>query len=165
MDIEGKKSNTRKSSVNQTQGPRRTIAVLLLIIGGILILFGSVLAAAWYVKENNPIAPVQPDSSKYQAVFMTNGQVYFGKLTDVSSKYQVLTDVYYLQVQDSSKTAAEATSTDADASQIALTKLGSELHAPTDRMNIASDQVLFWEDLKDESAVVKAIETHKSEEK
>ena len=95
----------------------------------------------------------KPDSSKYQAVFMTNGQVYFGKLSSVASKYQTLTDVYYLQVQQPVQPAQPADTS----SQISLTKLGNELHGPTDKMNIASDQVLFWEDMSAESAVVKAI--------
>lgn len=95
------------------------------------------------------------EEGKYQAVFMTNGQVYFGKLADINKAYADLTDVYYLQVQQAVQPAA----TD-QKSQVSLTKLGSELHGPTDKMHISRDQILFWENLKDDSTVVKAIKEY-----
>lgn len=163
MDI--KRQPKQVASDNATQHPsfgppRRPIAFLVLTIAFIFILFGSVLAAAFYMKANTG-SVVTPDTSKYQAVFMTNGQVYFGKLTNVSSKYQTLTNVYYLQVQQAVQPADKDES---NSSQISLTKLGKELHGPTDRMNISTDQVLFWEDLNDDSAIVKAIKTYQSKQ-
>ena len=38
-----------------------------------------------------------------------------------------------------------------------LAKLGSEVHGPEDKMQINKDHVLFIEDLKDDSTVVKSI--------
>lgn len=99
-------------------------------------------------------------SSQYQAVFLTNGQVYFGKLSDVSGKYVVLKDIYYLQVQQSVQPADDKTN---EQPQVSLAKLGSELHGPEDNMQINRDQVLFWENLKDDSKVVDAIK--KNQEK
>ena len=43
-----------------------------------------------------------------------------------------------------------------------LQKLGSELHGPEDQMVINRDQVQFWENLKDDGQVVKAITTYKA---
>src|SRR3989338_8488002 len=39
------------------------------------------------------------DHDIYQAVFLTNNQIYFGHL-DTHSKFMVLRDVYYIQVDD-----------------------------------------------------------------
>jgi hypothetical protein len=92
----------------------------------------------------------------YQAVFLTNNQVYFGHLTQTDQKYLVMKNVYYLQVQQSvqpQKDDATANQTQ----QASLSKLGSEVHGPEDTMYISRDQVLFWENLKDDSQVVKAI--------
>ena len=96
--------------------------------------------------------------SGYQAIFLTNGQVYFGKLTNPDSDYVTLTDIYYLQVgpQQGSGTAAVPTTTNAQ-QQISLVKLGNELHGPVDQMHISRAQVLFYEDLKSDGQVVKAI--------
>jgi hypothetical protein len=101
--------------------------------------------------------------SDYSAVFLTNGQVYFGQLKALAEQEVVLTDIYYLQVNQASqldagkdKAAAAAASPD-----IQLIKLGSELHGPNDKMRISRNQVLFTESLKNDSKVVAAIKNNK----
>lgn len=91
---------------------------------------------------------------QYQALFLTNGQVYFGKLNNINDKYVELTDIYYLQVQQSVQPAAGKTGEDP---QVSLAKLGSELHGPEDKMSVNREQVLFWENLSNDSKVVKVI--------
>lgn len=89
---------------------------------------------------------------RYQAVFLSNNQVYFCKLTNVNADYVDCTDIYYLQVQQSVQPADSKANP-----QVTLAKLGSELHGPEDRMRINRDQILFWENLKDDSKVVETI--------
>lgn len=96
-------------------------------------------------------------TGSYQAVFLSNGQVYFGKLTDTNSKYAKLTDIYYLQVQ---KIQPADTSTTDTQNKLTLIKLGNELHAPVDEMKINTDQVLFIEDLKEEGKVMQAMKRY-----
>lgn len=91
----------------------------------------------------------------YQAVFLDNGQVYFGKLRRFGD-YPVLKDVYYLQITQQLQGSAN------DASNVNLVKLGNELHGPTDQMRINRQSILFIEDLKPDSQVVQAIERMKT---
>jgi hypothetical protein len=96
-------------------------------------------------------------SGDYQAVFLNNGQVYFGKL-----KYQrgwiKLKDVYYLQVTDPLQGAEERENISVNTEQnIQLIKLGSELHGPEDEMFIEKNEVMFWENMKDDSKVLQSI--------
>lgn len=101
------------------------------------------------------------DSSKYQAVFFTNGQVYFGKLQPLNGDYMRLTKVFYLQAKSSgtaggdSKNPQEAAA--ATTQDIQLIKLGDEVHGPQDEMIIAKGQVLFYENLKPEGKVTSSI--------
>lgn len=90
------------------------------------------------------------DGATYQAVFLAGGQVYFGRL-EISGDVYVLRDVYYLNAP-------------ADASQSLgqLLKRGGELHGPTDPMVIPSRSVLFFENMRSDSQVVKAIGQIKS---
>jgi hypothetical protein len=122
------------------------IAVIVLIVVGVLGWWG-------YSKMASPDG-IKTD--RYQAVFLTNGQVYFGKLANVKSDYVELSDIYYLQVQQSVQ-PTDTTKTSTENPQVSLAKLGSELHGPEDQMKINRDQVLFWENLKDDSKVVDAI--------
>ena len=107
----------------------------------------------WGYKMMNANAGIKTD--KYQALFLTNGQVYFGKLRNINDKYVQLTDIYYLQVQQNVQPGDK--NKDDQQAQVSLAKLGSELHGPDDRMDINRDQVLFWENLKDDGKVVTAI--------
>jgi hypothetical protein len=93
------------------------------------------------------------DTGKMQAVFLNGGQVYFGHIKALNNKYVGLTDIYYLRVsQQVQPKQGEQAQQD-----ISLVKLGCELHGPQDQMLINRDQVVFWENLKDDGQVAKAV--------
>lgn len=99
----------------------------------------------------------------YQAVFISNGQVYFGKISSITDTQIVLTKIYYLK-NDTELTQQNVNNL-ADNTNVSLVKLGDELHGPEDIMYIERKDTSFWENLKNESQVVKAIiefETSKS---
>lgn len=97
--------------------------------------------------------------AKFQAVFLNNGQVYFGNIKSINRSSFDLRNIYYLQTSTNGST--DQTQTSASASNVSLVKLGCELHAPYDQMVINSDQVLFWENIQDSSQVAKAIANYK----
>jgi hypothetical protein len=100
-------------------------------------------------------------SKQFQAVFLTNGQVYFGKFADINSGYVKLTDIYYLQVQQTVQPSSSSSSSNNN-QQVSLAKLGGELHGPEDEMFISRDQILFWENLKNSGKVVQAIDNYQA---
>jgi hypothetical protein len=107
---------------------------------------------------NTPLSSA--GASDYQAVFLNNNQVYFGKIgNSMGSQFVELKDIYYLQVQQQIQ---PATSKNAPATNISLVKLGGELHGPTDVMYINRDQILLIEDLRTDSNLVKAIDQYKA---
>ena len=127
------------------------VVVVLLLLGG------------WFA-WSNMTGDAGVKSGQYQAVFLTNGQVYFGKVSDTNGGYVKLSDIYYLQVQQSVQ-PTDAKSNSNNNSQVSLAKLGSELHGPEDTMYISRQQVLFWENLKNDSKVVQAINSYKQQNK
>jgi len=132
-------------------------AVVVIII---VIALGAIV---WFALASKNLGKVLGANISYQAVFLTNGQVYFGKLSE-QPNWIVLTDIYYLQAtQPLQQTASSDTAaTPPTQPNIQLIKLGSELHGPQDQMNIERDKVLFWENMKDDSKVVQAIHQYKS---
>lgn len=96
--------------------------------------------------------------SSYEAVFLSNGQVYFGKVSNLGSFLVKLSDVYYL-IQKQPLQGQEAKTTEQP--EFTLIKLGGELHGPKDEMVLNRDQILFIEELKKDSKVVTAIENSK----
>lgn len=151
-------SDENMNQSNKKPMPWMGLAVLLavLIVGGVLfrdkLLPGGV---------GGKMAQEQTaDDSKYQAVFLTNGQVYFGKLSQPNSMYATLTDIYYLQVTQPSIQGpqdANAQNQQKQQAQISLVKLGNELHGPKDEMIINREHIMFYEDLKEDGKVVQTI--------
>lgn len=141
-------SHTRTSS----RKPRRGLFVAALVVAVLLV-----AVAAWFLLGRSTTSSAI-DSSKYQAVFFTNGQVYFGKLSPLNDDYMRLENVYYLQNKEQ---AADETSPQSasgqDASDVELIKLGNEIHGPEDEMLVAKDQILFFENLKPAGTVSKTI--------
>jgi len=91
--------------------------------------------------------------SDRSAVFMVDGKVYFGYLTDVESNIVTLVDVYYLKTDDLQS---------AD-KKILLVKMGNELHNPQNVMHINRDQVLFWQNIQPNSKINDAIARFQSQ--
>ncbi|MBU1953668.1 hypothetical protein KKH03_01700 [Patescibacteria group bacterium] len=92
------------------------------------------------------------------AVFLTNGQVYFGAISSEDEKILTLNGIYYLQSKGGPTEDSLITQSD-----VSLLKLGNELHGPEDWMEINKQNVLFIEKLKSDSKVGKAIENYKNQ--
>ena len=143
---------------------RKGHKILLLIV-----LLAIILGGAWcaYVYNASKIAKVS--GKDWQAVFLINGQVYFGKVNSVSPKTVSLSDIYYLQVVQKplqqTQQGGTATTDQTASQELTLIKLGNELHGPTDAMTINRDQILLTEKLKKDSKVVQAINTYLQDQK
>ncbi len=133
----------------------------------IIVLVAVVAVGWWYfflraptsssdiLSELQQGSDVTIDSSGYQAVFIDNGQVYFGKLQEGDDWY-TLTDVFYLNTCAAGVDSKE---------NLSLAKLGNEVHGPEDAMRINKEHVLFVEKMKSDSKVVQAIINFKSGKK
>ena len=105
------------------------------------------------------------NGSEYQALFLTNGQVYFGHLSNPNGQYVKLVNIYYLQVQQAVQPPANSSTSSNSNQQVSLAKLGNELHGPEDIMYVEKSQVLFWENLKSSGKVTQAINQYIASQK
>lgn len=126
------------------------IEVFTVLLGIALLL----VSVALYAGLASPAAESkQINAKEYQAVFLTNGQVYFGKVSELNGKYLTLKNVFYIE-----NTSGTTNTTQATNANYTLRKLGTtELHQPEDAMIVNRDTVTFWENLKDTSQVVTKI--------
>ena len=121
------------------------VTVGLVVVGFVVGVIGSSFLTNW-LKYDSYDRSKFIDSDTYQAVFLTNDQIYFGRLKNISSDYLILSDVYYVKINESG------------AGQ--LVKLGvGEPHGPKGEMIVNQDQVLFWENMRLDSQVVKTIQS------
>jgi hypothetical protein len=137
---------------------------LVLLLSCLIVLLAIGMFWSWWLFGRNVAFDETKNINRdeFQAVFLTNGQVYFGKLSGLNNKYVTISDIYYLQVQQSTGLQG-ASNTTTPSSQVSLAKLGSELHGPEDKMYVANGQMLFWENLKNSSKVVQAIDKYQAQ--
>ncbi len=130
-----------------------TIKQLIWSGAGIFVISVLAIGLAIVLADHFPTRVFSPG---YYAVFLDNGQVYFGKIKKENSRYLVLTNIFYLK---SSKPVLSQEELQTDAGT-ALVKLGNELHGPEDWMDVNRAKILFVEKLKADSSVAKAIEQY-----
>lgn len=131
----------RKRGPNWLNGITMTLLIsVALLIGGMIFIVST---------SRNKSEMDLVDSSKFQAIFLDGGQVYFGKVKSMNNDYLVLNNVFYLRVGEQGQEAANK--------DVSLSKLGCELHGPQDQMVITRTSISFWENLKDDGQVTKAI--------
>lgn len=142
--------NARRNNVNK-DGKLGRIAFVVGAALVALLLIGVIASAA----KSGGNEQKYVDSTKLQAVFLNTGQVYFGKIKTLNSKYFVVSNIYYLQTSQGGQAQADAKAN----TSVSLVKLGCELHEPYDQMVINRDQVTFWENLQDNGQVAQAVKT------
>lgn len=148
------KSTPRSSGSHHQASPaKKPSKVVVWIISAILLLAVIAMAATVFLNSGAKTAETGINSSRYQAVFLVNGQIYFGKLTAFNDASFKLTDIYYPQAQT---TGEDEKTTDAQGG-IQLIKLGDEVHGPESEMFISKDQILYYENLKADSKVAELI--------
>lgn len=153
---------------------------IVVMIIAVVVLVVVLVSGMLFVKDTKKSATVSIDESKYYAVFLSNGQVYFGHLTNYNTPNPELSDIYYLQLAQSPQASGEQNQAEGQEGQegevleqpaqgtdqnkgLTLIKLGEELHGPEDSMVITKDQVLFIEKLKEDGQVAEAIKKHKED--
>lgn len=144
-------ASAHRSSKSGNSGLFKTGSIALLFSATILvvallasIVFGSVVSEKKFVNGDT-----------LQAVFLNNGQVYFGNIRSLNDKYVRLGNIYYLRVNQ--QVQPNQTNSNTANQDISLVKLGCELHGPVDEMLINRDQLSFWENLKTDGQMAKAV--------
>lgn len=147
------KSESRGSS------PRPPLPIRLIVAIVVLV---ALIVGSWFAwSQLKGTAAPGIDTAKYQAVFLVNGDIYFGKLQAAGSDYMKLTNIYYIQSPTAESTDKETQQTATDQNNVKLIKLGEEIYGPEDAMTISRDQIMLYENLKSDSKVAQAIDKSK----
>jgi|SRR3972149_7880799 len=121
---------------------KRLSIVIVAVVIAVLLSVGYFVYPSLIPKSKRP----------FQAVFLTNSQVYFGQISRLSGRYVILKNVYYLQQKETLQPKPKKAQ-----SNLELAKLGSELQGPKDIMLINREQILFIEHLREDGKVVESI--------
>ncbi|HKE28472.1 MAG TPA: hypothetical protein VKB88_39250 [Bryobacteraceae bacterium] len=126
--------------------PKGLRAAILL---GAAVIALAILASTWLAHRGGAITFDKP----YQAVLLSNGQVYYGRLAGYGTSQPVLREVYYIQVQTNPETKEQKN---------ILLKRGKEWHSP-DRMYLNPNQIILVEPVGTDSKVADLIKELKAQ--
>jgi hypothetical protein len=121
--------------------PKQSIRRAGLIVGAVVAITVVVLLTlliAHQVTESDTLGNAI-NSHEYQSVVLTNGQIYFGKLSSPGDNYYYLRHVYYLTEQATRAGGPK---------QRALAPIVKDIHAPEDMMVLNRSQIVYMENLK-----------------
>jgi hypothetical protein len=113
----------------------------LLAIVAALVLAGSFAAVRWW-----DFALPTVGHQRYQAVFLVNGQTFFGRYNDRIGPYVKIVAPYYVQQSTDPNDPNKVV-------ESRIVRRGNELHGPLDEMLVPRVNVLFVEDLSEGSPI------------
>jgi hypothetical protein len=119
-------------------------------VAALVLLLAIVILLAW--PEIRPVSPPKFET-QYQAVLLSGGMVYYGRLEGFGTPYPVLRDVFYVQSHANPETK--------QVSNI-LVQRGKEWHAP-DRMYLNPGHIVLVEPVSPDSQVAKLIADQKKQ--
>jgi len=148
----GKKEQKSKY-VKGTNNYMKKIFISTILIFVLLLIF--ITAFLWQNGTIRNTIQLLEYRDSYQAVFLNNGQVYFGNIAELTNEYVFLEDPYSIKVQQ--KETAEEESAQ---SEIKLLSIEDEFYKPEGYMLIKKSEILFIEELKDSSQIINIIENY-----
>jgi hypothetical protein len=110
------------------------------ILVGLVVLVASFVFVEWW-----DFATPSFGGARYQAVFLANGQTYFGHYVERLGPYVKIENAFYIQQTPAANENEQPTSK--------IVRRGSELHEPTAFVLIPKSAILFVEDLRADSSV------------
>jgi flagellar basal body-associated protein FliL len=129
-----------KENKNMKKGKAIFFGIIIIVIVALALWLGFVLAGMQSGSANPSAA------SPYSAVYLTSGDVYFGRLSWFPSPH--MTDVWFLERNQSQS----------GETQLAIAPMKSVFWGPVDEINFNPQEILFWTRLMNSSQVVQSIE-------
>ena len=120
-----------------------------LVLLAAIIVAVAVLGAAWLSRCERAVS----FGTAYQAVLLSNSQVYYGHLEGYGTAHPLLREVYYVQSSSNPQTHQQTN---------ILLKRGKEWHGP-DRMYLNPSQILLVEPVGADSKVAELIKALKAQ--
>lgn len=138
-------STTYETEQKKKSLPKKSLA----IAGSAILLVVAIALGVWSLL--GWLNTQRIDNSKYQVVYLANGQAYFGKLQNTDGDYLVMKTPYIAQSASTNSTTDNQTTT--------LLKVSKQVYGPEDSIAIRASQVAFWQNLSDDSKVTQAIKS------
>ncbi len=147
-----KTSKTSKPSVNINNYGKAVLVFSILIFILITIFLG---VSLWQNGTIRNAVQLFKYSKSYQVIFLTNGQAYFGNITEITDEYVIMENPFSIKVQQ--KQADDESQTQ---SEIKLLSIEDEFYKPENYMLFEKSGILHIEELNDSSQIIEIIKSY-----
>ena len=134
-----------------TNRPKKGIIVFLVLIFVLIFIFISI--SFWQNGTVRNVIQTFKFKDTYQAIFLSNGQVYFGKISEITNKYVILNKPFFIKVEQKQENLEEIS----DQPELKLISIKDEFHKPKDYMIIEKSSIILIEELDSSSQIVDII--------
>jgi len=149
-----KKTKKASKPVGNVKSYGKTIFVFVILIFVLVLIFTGI--SLWQDGTVRNTIQLLKYRGSYQAVFLTNGQAYFGNITEITNEYIILKDPYSIKVQQKQTDEEGQTKQ----SEIKLLSIEDEFYKPEGYMLIEKSAINFIEELKDSSQIIDIIKNY-----
>ena len=154
---------SKKKAVNPKQWAVEKKIIKRIVLG--VLVFMILVALDANYKFTATLQTGNKANGKWQAVFLTNDQVYFGHLSQYGMNYWKLDDAHYIKVAKASVDAipdAKNSKPNQDQqpqmeNRATLMKVSQDVHQPEGTLYIPKEHILFWQDLQANSNVAQTL--------
>lgn len=166
MDIASRANTSGAQLASQPQSvqpaKKPTRARWFIGVAIVVVALGAIIAIVLSLQKNSINGAI--DTNGYQAVFLNDGQAYFGKLHILNSEYMKITDVYFIQGKASATNPQQSSTTVNTSNIVELVRLTNAVHGPKDAMIIDKNQVSYFENLSSDGQAAKLIASDKAKQ-
>lgn len=145
--------NDKMKEKNKKSYGKASFVFTILIFVLLLIFFG---IFSWQNGIIRNTVQLLKYKDSYQAIFLTNGQAYFGNITEITNEYIILEEPYSIKLQQKQTDGEGETAQ----SEVKLLSIEDEFYKPVGYMLIKKSQINFIEELQDSSQIIEIIENY-----
>ena len=147
--MNGNEENVRKHAAGSGKAGKLVIIILIFVL---VVAFMGI--SLWQDGTFRNISQTLNFKNTYQAVFLSNGQLYFGQISEMTNEYIKMEKPHFLQLaQDQAELEDSGVQP-----EMQLISIKDEFHKPKDFVLIEKSSVIFIEELREASQIADAIE-------
>jgi len=146
--MNGNEEIKRKHSAGNGRASKLVFIILIFVI---VVTFMCI--SLWQDGTFRNISQTIGFKNTFQAVFLSNGQLYFGKITEMTNEYIMMENPHFLQLAQEQAEIEEGVQP-----EMQLISIKDEFHKPKDFVLIEKSSVIFIEELRDASQIADAIQ-------
>ena len=139
---------------------QKAMRFYMLVFMVAVVILGLYLVYSKYISDSTTAVPtISFLDEKFYGVFLDDGDIYFGKISDKESVFVTVDEAFYLKITQETQT--DSNGGIVEVPQLNLVKVGNEIHKPLGNIEIQRSHIVSIQELAPGSEVIKVMKSYK----